>query len=126
MFKTKSLREESLDEQFVPEEIYGIIWNWVKYDSTYKYDTTIGDARQALLDLHATRNDSESFKKTIQSFGVDLKDSGEDGVYAMEDPTTKDHHKLLRDLKSRLTRNPHRKTCMLWMLAGHGGVSEGQ
>ena len=62
MFKTKSLREEILNEKFVPQDWLGIIWNWVEFNSTYKYDTTIGEVRQALLNLPATRNDAASFK----------------------------------------------------------------
>ena len=100
MFKTLSLREEILNEKFVPDDWISIIWNWVEFNSTFKFDTTIGDARQALLNLPATRNDAASFKRTVKSFGVDLNDSGEDGIYVKEDPKTKDHHKLLRDLKS--------------------------
>ena len=76
-------------------------------------------------DLPATRNDSASFKQTVSSFGVDLKDSGKDGVYIREDPKTKDHHKLLADIKERLSSEPQQKICILWMLAGHGGVSDG-
>ena len=110
---------------FDPDVKIAVIWNWVKYNSTYKYDITIGEARQALLDTPATRNDAGSFKKTMNSFEVDMKDNGEDGVYVKEDPTPKDHAKLLRDLKARFRNNPRKKHCILYCFAAHGGVSSG-
>ena len=45
MFRTQSLREETLNEKFVPDDWISIIWNWVEFNSTFKYDTTIGEAR---------------------------------------------------------------------------------
>ena len=36
MFKTLSLREEKLRRQFIPDDVLGVAWNWVNFDSTFK------------------------------------------------------------------------------------------
>ena len=61
MFKTLSLREEKLRRQFIPDDVLGVVWNWVNFDSTYKVTVKKIDVEQALLNLPATRNDSGSF-----------------------------------------------------------------
>ena len=124
MFSTVSLREEKLRQRFIPDVVLAIIWNWVHFNSTYKYDEKTKKMKQAMNNLVATRNDASSFKKTVSSFGVNLNDSGTDGVYIREDPKSADHCKLIGDLKERLTNNPEQKICILWMLAGHGVIYE--